>query len=82
MILAAQTIGIVASHIQVVAVHRIFTKSILMPPNRILGNLFEAGALDRGCCAGKILLHKGAGETNSVKDLRAAVGLEGGDAHF
>ena len=42
----------------------------------------QADAFDLRCGAGEILLHEVELQTNSVEDLRAAIGLVGRDAHL
>ena len=45
-------------------------------------DLFKADALDGGRRAREILLHEALAEADGVEDLRAAIGLIGGDAHL
>ncbi len=53
-----------------------------MPLHRLARDLLEAGAFDGAGGAGEALLHEAARQSHGVEDLRAAIGLIGGDAHL
>ncbi len=79
---AALTPGVIATHIQLFAIDERTTKGILMPAGSLFGHFFQANAFDGGRRTGKVLCNEFAGQANSIKDLRAAVGLIGGDTHL
>ena len=82
MRLAAQAEGVVAADIQHAAIDRVLAMGGAMAGHRLLGDLGEADALDRRRGAGEAGLDERAGQADRVEDLRAAIGLVGGDAHL
>ena len=82
MIFAAQAESIIAADIQHRIVDRVAAEGGFVPAQGFLGNLGQANAFDRGRCAGEIFFDKGGGEPDRIENLRAAIGLIGGDAHF
>ena len=82
MVFAAQAEGIVAAHIQHVAIDGIVAIGVAVAAHAFLGNLLEADAFHRGGGAGEELLDELAGQAHGVENLRAAIGLVGGDAHL
>ena len=82
MRLAAQAERVVAADIQHVAVDRVVAVGVAMARDRLLGDLGEADAFDRGRGAGEALVDERRRQPDRVEDLRAAIGLIGGDAHL
>ena len=82
VVLAAQAPGVGAADVQHVAIDRRVAIGVAVTAHALLGDLGQAGALDRGVGAGEVLLDEGGREPDRVEDLRAAVGLVGGDAHL
>ena len=82
VILAADAEGIVAADIEHGAIDRRIAESVAMPVHRFLGDFGQADALDAGRGAGEIAGDEFGLEPDGVENLRAAIGLIGGDAHL
>ena len=82
MVLAAQPEGIVAAHIQVLAVDQLVAVALGVPAHRLLGHLGQPDPLHSRLRAGEIAVHEGLVQAHRVEDLGTAIGLEGGDAHL
>ncbi len=82
VILAAQAERVVAAGIQHSVVQRVLAVCVLVPLHRFAGDLVEAGAFDRAGGTGEALFDERGRQPDGVEDLRAAVGLVGGDAHL
>ena len=65
-----------------VAIDRRVAERVAMPAHRFLGDLGEADALDAGRGAGEIFGDEIGLQPDRVENLRAAIGLIGGDAHL
>ena len=73
MVLAAQSKGVIAAEIEHVRIERVVAVSVLVPRDRLLGDLAQPHAFDRRRRAGEVFLDEIAGETDGVKDLRSAI---------
>ena len=82
MFFAAQAERIVAADIQHVVIERRVAERVAMTAHGFFGDFTNAGAFDDRGGAGEIFLDKSGAEPDRVEDLRAAIGLIGGDAHF
>src|SRR5262249_42753327 len=71
-----------ATRIERVAIIRCIAESEAMAPQRLIGNLIEARAADRRDGPREILVEELGVEADRIEDLRAAIGLEGADAHL
>src|SRR5215212_4799720 len=60
----------------------IFTEGVFVALKSLLGDLGETDALDLRCGSGEIALHEFRSESDSIEDLRTAIGLIGRNAHF
>jgi hypothetical protein len=82
VLLAPQPVGVLAAHIQRVAVDRRVPERVPVAGHGLLGHLLDADALDGGRGAEEVLRDEIGLEAHRVEDLRAAIGLVGGDAHL
>ena len=82
MVFATQAEGIVAAHIQHVAIDRIVAERVAVTAHAFLGHFLDADAFHGGGGAGEILFDELARQAHRVENLRAAIGLVGGDAHL
>ena len=82
VILAAHAHRVVAADVEHAAVDRRVGEGVAMPPYRLFGDLGQADALDAGGGAGKIFGDEIRLQADRVENLRAAIGLIGGDAHL
>ncbi len=71
-----------AAHVQHVPVDRRIAVGVGVAAHALGGDLGQAGAFDLGVGAGEVLVDQFRREADGVEDLRAAVGLVGGDAHL
>ena len=82
MVLAAHAERIVAADVEHGAVDRRVAERVAVAAHRLLGDLVEADALDAGGGAGEIGVDEFRLQPDRVENLRAAIGLIGGDAHL
>ena len=82
MILAAHAERIVAADVEHGAVDRYVAERHAMAAHGFLGDLFDADAFDAGGGAGEIGVDEFRLQADRVENLRAAIGLVGGDAHL
>ena len=82
MRLAAQAEEILAADLERMAQDRHVGVGVVVAACGLLGDLVEADALDGGRGAEEILVDEAPCEPDRVEDLRAAIGLIGGDAHL
>ena len=82
MVLAAHAELIFTAHVERRAIDRNIAEGIAMPAHRLLGDLGKPHAFDARCGAGEIFRDEIRLEPDRVEDLRAAIGLIGGDAHL
>ena len=82
MVLAAHAKLIFAADVEGVAIDRSIAEGVAVPPHGLLGDLVERHAFDAGRGAGEILGDEIRLEADGVENLRAAIGLVGGDAHL
>ena len=82
MALAAHTIGIFTAHIQRVAVNRLIREGERVAQHSVLCHIVKVDAFNLSGCAKEKLIHKRFFQAKRVKNLRAAIGLIGGNAHF
>ena len=82
MVLAAHAELVLAADVERVAIDRGVAEGIAMPAHAFLGDLGEADAFDAGGGAGEIFGDEIGLQPDRVEDLRAAIGLVGGDAHL
>ena len=79
---AANAEGILAADIERVLKYRNVAEGRRMPLNRFARNLAQADAFDLRVCACEITFDERRSQTNGIKDLSAAIGLIGRDAHL
>src|ERR1700741_1569274 len=79
---AAYAIGVLAADLERFAQDRRGRESELMALGRLAGDLVKADALDLAVGAGEVSRDEVRPEPDGVEDLRAAIGLIGGDAHL
>ena len=82
VILAAHAELVFAADIERIAVDRRVAEGIAMATHRLLGDLLQPDAFDAGGGAGEILGDEIGAQADGVENLRAAIGLIGGDAHL
>ena len=82
VIFAADAERIFAADVEHGAIDRRVARSVAMPAHRLLGDLGEADAFDAGRGAGEIFGDEVGLQSDRVENLRAAIGLIGGDAHL
>ena len=82
VIFTTQPEGIITAHVQVVTVDGGIAVSITVPAHGFVSDLWQADAFNGRCRTGKIFVNQRSIEANGIKDLRAAIGLVGGNAHF
>ncbi len=82
MRLAADAIGVFAADIERVAQHRRGRKGKLMPFDGLTRDLLESHAFDLAVRAREVFGDEVRPESDGIEDLRAAIGLVGGDAHL
>ena len=82
MLLAANAKRIFAANIEHAAVDWRIGKSVAVPAHRFFSDLIEPDALDPRGGAGEIFGDEFGLQANRVENLRAAIGLVGGDAHL
>ena len=80
--LAAQAVGVLAADIEGVAVDRRVAEGVAVTARGLLRDLRHADALDGRGRAEEVAADEGRVQADRVEDLRAAVGLVGGDAHL
>ena len=80
--LTPETVGVDPAHIEHVGVDRQVAIGVSVPPDRLLGDLHQARPLDGGGGSGEVGVDELARQAHSVKDLGAAVGLVGRNAHL
>ena len=80
--LATHPPGVFTAGVKHVGKHRVGAEGGAVHANRLFGNLEHADALDPAGRAAEILGHRGAGQTDSLKQLGATVAHVGGDAHL
>ena len=79
---AADAVGILAAHVERVLQNGHVAEGLAMPLRRLARDLAQPDAFHLRMGAGEILLHERRAQAHGVEDLRAAVGLIGGDAHL
>ena len=79
---AADAVGVLAAHIERVLQDRHVAEGLAMALGRLARDLAQADAFHLRVRAGEVLLHERRAQADGVEDLRAAVGLIGGDAHL
>ena len=82
MPLAVDAEGELAARVERLAIVGRVAEGNAMAPHRLVGDLVETDALDRRHRPGEIFVEEDAVEPDGVEDLRAAIGLEGADAHL
>ena len=82
MRLAADAVGVLAADVEGVLEHRYVAEGLAVALGGLARDLAQADALHLGVGAGEILAHEAGLEADGVEDLRAAIGLVGGDAHL
>ena len=82
MLLAAVAPGVFAAHVQSVAIDRRVGIGQLVAAHRLLGHFLQADAFDTALSAVEVLVQERRRQADGVKDLGAAIGLIGGDAHL
>src|ERR1035437_7905258 len=82
VVLAARAELIVAAHRQFGIELGLRRERVLVLENGFLGEHFEPHALDPAGGAGEVLIDQALAESDGFEDLRAAIALQGGDAHL
>ena len=82
VILAVRAPLVLAAGIERGAVHLPLRKGVAMPLQHLFGQHVHTDALDAGWRPGEIPVNDGLIQPDSLEDLRAAVALNGGDAHL
>ena len=82
MLFAAQTKAVNTADIKHIAIDRVVAIGAGMAAHGLVGDLRQANAFNRCGGAGEIFFDKAAGKANRIKNLRAAIGLIGRNAHF
>ena len=82
MILAADAELVFAADVERIAIDRRVAEGVAVAAHRLLGDLVQADAFDAGGGAGEIFGDEIGAQADRVEDLRAAIGLIGGDAHL
>ena len=82
MLFATHPPGVFTARIKPVGKHGVTTKGLGMRAQGLLGHLKDTNALHHAGRAGKVLLDGGRVNANGLKNLGAAVGHVGRDAHF
>ena len=73
---------VVAAGVERVAKERGVAPRLLVAPHRVGRDLLDADAFHPARGAREVLVHEPAREPHGIEDLRAAIGLVGGDAHL
>ena len=79
---AARAVGVLAADLEHAIEMRDRAERLAMPLGGLARDLAEADALDLRVRAGEVTAHEARLEAHGVKDLRAAIGLIGRDAHL
>ena len=82
MVLAAHAHRIVAADVEHRCVDRRIAEGVAVAAHRLFGDLGQPHAFDAGMGAGEILVDEVLAQADRVENLRAAIGLIGGDAHL
>ena len=82
VVFAADAVGQIATHVEGAPVDGVGAVGLAVAPRRFTGHLGEADAADRRLGLGEVLVDERRAEADGVEDLRAAIGLEGGNAHL
>src|SRR5580704_1964168 len=82
VILTAHPERILAADVEHGPVNRRVAESVAMTSDALLGDFIEADALDAGRRAGEVPRYEIRLQPDRVENLRAAIGLVGGNAHL
>ncbi len=82
MIFAVVAPLILAAGVERDAIHLAVREGVAMPRQNFLGEHIHADAFDARRRPGEILVHHVAVQADGLKDLRAAIALDGRDAHL
>ncbi len=78
----AHTVGIFATHFECCQQNGIIAKRVGMTTNGFFRDFFQTNAFDTRCRAEEELINKACLQADSIKNLRAAIGLVGRNAHL